>query len=79
MPFLRVLVPPHFARTLHETPPGSRSRKDLSDLSLLARGERGSQHIPEFTLLEWYRAHSDYLGLMEDCEALILHVASALA
>ena len=41
-------------------------------------GERGSQHIPEFTLLEWYRANTDYLGLMVECEALILHVASAL-
>jgi lysyl-tRNA synthetase class 2 len=41
-------------------------------------GERGSQHTPEFTLLEWYRANSDYLGLMEECEALIPHVASTL-
>jgi len=41
-------------------------------------GERGSQHVPEFTILEWYRANSDYLGLMEECEALIQHVASAL-
>ena len=41
-------------------------------------GERGSQHTPEFTLLEWYRANSDYLRLMEECEALIPHVASAL-
>jgi lysyl-tRNA synthetase class 2 len=42
-------------------------------------GERGSQHTPEFTLLEWYRANSDYLGLMEDCEALIQYVASTLS
>jgi lysyl-tRNA synthetase class 2 len=41
-------------------------------------GERGSQHTPEFTLLEWYRANSDYLGLMEECEALIQRVASTL-
>jgi lysyl-tRNA synthetase class 2 len=38
-------------------------------------GERGSQHIPEFTLLEWYRSGCDYLGLMEECEDLILTVA----
>jgi len=38
-------------------------------------GERGSQHIPEFTLLEWYRAGVDYRELMEECEALIRTVA----
>jgi len=41
-------------------------------------GERGSQHMPEFTLLEWYRAGCDYLGLMEECEDLILAVASGI-
>jgi elongation factor P--(R)-beta-lysine ligase len=41
-------------------------------------GERGSRHVPEFTLLEWYRAGSDYRGLMKECEALLPHVASAL-
>ncbi len=34
-------------------------------------GERGSRHLPEFTMLEWYSAGSDYRGLMADCEALI--------
>jgi len=41
-------------------------------------GERGSQHIPEFTLLEWYRAGCDYKELMEECQDLILAVASGL-
>jgi lysyl-tRNA synthetase class 2 len=41
-------------------------------------GERGSQHIPEFTLLEWYRSGCDYLRLMEECEELIQTVASAI-
>ena len=41
-------------------------------------GERGSQHLPEFTLLEWYRSECDYLGLMEECEELIRTVASAI-
>jgi lysyl-tRNA synthetase class 2 len=41
-------------------------------------GERGSQHIPEFTLLEWYRSGCDYLGLMDECEELIQRVASAI-
>lgn len=37
-------------------------------------GERGSKHVPEFTMLEWYRANSDYYDLMKDCEELLLHV-----
>ena len=38
--------------------------------------ERGSRHLSEFTMLEWYRAESDYLTLMTDCEELLRHVAS---
>lgn len=34
-------------------------------------GERGSRHLPEFTLLEWYRRDTDYTTLMADCEALL--------
>nr|HRO14673.1 EF-P lysine aminoacylase GenX [Paracoccus sp. (in: a-proteobacteria)] len=33
--------------------------------------ERGALHSPEFTMLEWYRAHEDYTVLMEDCAALL--------
>jgi lysyl-tRNA synthetase class 2 len=40
--------------------------------------ERGSQHIPEFTLLEWYRAGCDYRSLMEEVEELIRTVAAAI-
>lgn len=39
-------------------------------------GERGSQHIPEFTLLEWYHSGIDYWILMEECATLIQTVAS---
>jgi elongation factor P--(R)-beta-lysine ligase len=39
-------------------------------------GERGTLHVPEFTLLEWYRSNSDYRGLMEECQGLIQWVAS---
>ena len=41
-------------------------------------GERGKVHLPEFTLLEWYRIGIDYKELMEDCEELILRVARDL-
>ncbi len=40
--------------------------------------ERGSQHIPEFTVLEWYRTDCDYRSLMEECEAMIRTLASAI-
>jgi elongation factor P--(R)-beta-lysine ligase len=38
-------------------------------------GERGNLHLPEFTMLEWYRADADYLSLMDECEGMITHVA----
>ena len=40
--------------------------------------ERGERHLPEYTLLEWYRADVDYGALMEDCEDMLLFVAHAL-
>lgn len=41
-------------------------------------GERGRLHVPEFTLLEWYSADSNYADLMHQSEALIQHVARRL-
>ena len=38
--------------------------------------ERGSRHLSEFTMLEWYRAGSDYQALMADCEGLLQNVAT---
>jgi len=40
--------------------------------------ERGGLHLPEFTLLEWYRADDDYNSLMEECEGLIRFVARTI-
>ena len=34
-------------------------------------GERGQYHLPEFTLLEWYRAGVDYHALMTECMELL--------
>lgn len=34
------------------------------------QNERGRRHLPELTMLEWYRAGADYEDLMRDCEAL---------
>lgn len=41
-------------------------------------GERGDLHLPEFTLLEWYRTGWDYMALMEECEELFLFVTNRL-
>lgn len=39
--------------------------------------ERGDRHLPEFTMLEWYRSHCDYHSLMDECEDMILEVTRA--
>jgi lysyl-tRNA synthetase class 2 len=38
-------------------------------------GERGRLHLPEMTMLEWYRIDSNYEDIMDECEALIAAVA----
>jgi lysyl-tRNA synthetase class 2 len=43
------------------------------------RGEVGRRHNPEFTMLEWYRAFSGVEAVLEDTEAIVRRVASALS
>ena len=38
--------------------------------------ERSALHHPEFTMLEWYRAHEPYEALMEDAAALLALAAT---
>ena len=38
-------------------------------------GERGRLHLPEMTMLEWYRIDSSYEDIMDECEALIASAA----
>ncbi len=38
--------------------------------------ERGSRHLSEFTMLEWYRANADYNHLMQDCIGLLRNIAT---
>ncbi|MEW6290800.1 MAG: EF-P lysine aminoacylase EpmA [Thermodesulfobacteriota bacterium] len=40
------------------------------------RAERGARHLPEFTMLEWYRAGIDYVALMAECAELLRFVAA---
>jgi elongation factor P--(R)-beta-lysine ligase len=35
------------------------------------QGERGGRHLPEYTMLEWYRTGVDYTALMTECEDLL--------
>lgn len=42
------------------------------------REESGLLHRPEFTLAEWYCPETDYLGMMDETEALVRAVSSAL-
>ncbi|UCH24112.1 MAG: EF-P lysine aminoacylase GenX [Deltaproteobacteria bacterium] len=39
------------------------------------QNERGSKHLPELTMLEWYTAGSTYLDVMDQCEELVQFVA----
>ncbi|MCX5852602.1 MAG: EF-P lysine aminoacylase EpmA [Deltaproteobacteria bacterium] len=41
-------------------------------------GECGRLHVPEFTLLEWYRTGADYVSLMDECEEMVTFTAEAL-
>ena len=41
-------------------------------------GERGNLHLPEFTILEWYRSGCDYRSLMVECEELVQTVAPSV-
>src|SRR5438034_10520439 len=39
--------------------------------------ERGDLHLPEFTMLEWYRANAGYDAVMADSIVIIAHAAQA--
>ena len=40
--------------------------------------ERGHRHLPEFTILEWYCADSDYMDMMDICSELIRFVSHSV-
>lgn len=42
------------------------------------RKERGSRHLPELTLLEWYCVGQDYQAMMVQCEQLLSFILKAL-
>jgi lysyl-tRNA synthetase class 2 len=42
------------------------------------QGERGDHHLPEFTMIEWYRSGATISELMSDCETLVAAAAKAV-
>jgi len=42
------------------------------------KNERGSHHLPELTMLEWYTKDHTYLDLMDQCQGLINFIAARL-
>jgi elongation factor P--(R)-beta-lysine ligase len=42
------------------------------------KGESGRHHLPEFTLLEWYRTGEDYTAVAADAEGLLLAISAEL-
>src|ERR1700733_8137373 len=68
-----------------------RTSREFAAMKLLAAGEtkifefarvfrdreRGDLHLPEFTMLEWYRANASYDAIMADSVVVIAHAAQA--
>jgi len=42
------------------------------------KSERGSRHLPELTMLEWYTAGASYLDMMVQCEEMIKAVVQEI-
>lgn len=42
------------------------------------KNERGTHHLPELTMLEWYAKDDTYLDLMDQCQGLITFIAKRL-
>ena len=42
------------------------------------QAERGSRHLPEFSMLEWYEAGIDYLDMMDQVEQLVCFMAQKI-
>ncbi len=55
----------------------ARERKIFEFARVFRDGERGDLHLPEFTMLEWYRADAGYDAVMADSIVVIAHAAQA--
>lgn len=73
------------ARFLHTSPELAMKRLLADGLETMYQlchvfrdGEWTAEHRPEFMLLEWYRAHEGQQALFDDCEDLLVEVATAV-
>lgn len=57
---------------------GSGCTKIFQICPCFRKGERGRNHLEEFTMLEWYRVDADYNWLMDDCEDLLQFISSTM-
>src|SRR5215510_5945994 len=53
-------------------------RRIVEFARVFRNGERGPLHHPEFTMIEWYRAHGRYEMLMDDCMSIIARAAETI-
>ena len=53
-------------------------RRIVEFARVFRNNERGALHHPEFTLIEWYRAHGRYEMLMDDCLSVIARAADTV-
>src|SRR5262245_17383468 len=53
-------------------------RRIVEFARVFRNNERGPLHHPEFTMLEWYRAHGRYEMLMDDCLGVITRAADTV-
>ncbi len=56
----------------------NRFKKIFQICKSFRQNERGSRHLPEYTLLEWYSVGDTYIDLMDQCERLVKFIASRL-
>src|SRR3954454_14055794 len=53
-------------------------RRIVEFARVFRNGERSALHHPEFTMIEWYRAHGRYEMLMDDCMSIIARAAETI-
>lgn len=57
----------------------TKEMEKIFQITKVFRNENISKkHLPEFTMIEWYRVNASYIDLMKDCEDLIKTIASKL-
>ena len=71
-----ITSPEHHMKRLLGTGPGC--SRIFQICKCFRSDERGAQHRPEFTMVEWYRTHVGYDRIATDVERLVAHTARAL-